>query len=465
MNSDCGITATVEGYMLRSRKRLTMWSSLPPYLGGKRRLCPIIFREIDRIVPRRMWRALTFLDAFHGGGSVSLFAKAQGFRVLACDIAERAVIIGRALLENTRVKVTREDVLRLLRAYDGPAGRIETTMAPSTFTKEQARFIDSALRVACETPDQFKGALIRLLAMRMALLCHAYSQVRRGTIHRVTTGEFESITESAVYHYVDGMRLTTVSKLWDLAQQINAGVFEGSGTITKGSVLEVVPELRADVMYADPPYPGVMSYEKEYKVIDEIFEGTSRPTSPFTAKDGANMIDGLFERAQHIPVWVLSLGNAVVGVEELEAKMLRFGRRVKSIQLRYQHLPAVATEEKKATNLEFLVVGVDEALLQAHLGRLDHLGSITFIQDDLRDGGTGTPALEPLAHEALQQGESDLAAQRAPIGSGGEGGGGLDDPRPVVARDALDGDRVLRLFAHGDAGSPDSDRQVKEDAP
>src|SRR5437773_6641200 len=103
-----------------------------------------------------------------------------------------------------------------------------------------------------------------------------------------------------------------------------------------------------------------MSYEREYKVIDEILEGHSRPTSPFTAKDGANMIDDLFERATHIPIWVLSLGNAVVSIEELEAKMTKHGRRVKSIALRYQHLPAVATAEKKATNEEFIVVGVDE---------------------------------------------------------------------------------------------------------
>src|SRR5688572_26783848 len=170
MKSECRSTATQEGTMLRSRKKLTMWSALPPYLGGKRRLCPIIFREIDRIVPRRAWRDLMFLDAFHGGGSVSLFAKAQGFRVVACDIAERAIIIGKALIENCRVKLTREDVLRLLRPYDGPAGRVEATMAPAVFTRDQARFIDSALRVANETADPAKANLIRLLAMRMALL-------------------------------------------------------------------------------------------------------------------------------------------------------------------------------------------------------------------------------------------------------------------------------------------------------
>ncbi len=347
--------------MLRSRKKLSLWSSLPPYLGGKRRLCPLIFREIDRIVPRRHWSGLTFLDAFLGGGSVSLYAKAQGFRVIATDIAERAITVGRALVENSRVRLTRADILRLLAPTVAPSGRVETTMVPSVFTREQARFIDTALRSASETPDPPKAALIRLLALRMALLCHAYAQVRKGTIHRMTTGEYESITESAVYHYVDGLRLTTPTKMWELAQIINAGVFEGRATILKQSVLEALPEIQADVAYFDPPYPGVMSYEREYKVIDQILEGASRPTSPFTAKTGASMLDTVFERATHIPVWVLSLGNAVVGIEELEAKMARHGRRTKAIALRYQHLPAVATEEKKAANREFLVIGVDPA--------------------------------------------------------------------------------------------------------
>jgi hypothetical protein len=117
-------------------------------------------------------------------------------------------------------------------------------------------------------------------------------------------------------------------------------------------------------VYFDPPYPGVMSYEKEYAVLDEILEGSKKPTSPFTAKDGASMIDSLLERARHIPVWVLSLGNAVVGVEELEAKMVRLGRKTKALEIAYQHLPAVATEEKKRTNKEFLVIGWDEGVIE-----------------------------------------------------------------------------------------------------
>jgi adenine-specific DNA methylase len=334
-----------------------MWGALPAYLGGKRKLCPTIFREVDQILPRRHWPGRTFLDAFLGGGSVSLYAKAQGFSVVATDIAERAIVVGQALIENKRVKLTREDVLKLAAPRIGEPGPIETKLCPSVFAPNQARFLDHALEVAAETPDRAKAALYRLLAIRVALLAHPMSQVRPGTIHRMQTGEYESITESCLYHYVDGLRLTRPKALWEIAQRINAGVFQGEGRVIKRSVLDALPEIQADVAYFDPPYPGVMSYEKEYRIIDEMLEGHTRPTSPFTAKDGASMIDHLFERAQHIPIWVLSLGNAVVGLEELEAKMTKYGRTTRAAEIRYQHLPAVATEEKKENNREFLVVG------------------------------------------------------------------------------------------------------------
>ncbi len=340
-------------------RKLAIWNALPPYLGGKRRLCPLIFREVDRILPRRLWPGLTFLDGFLGGGSVSLYAKARGLGVIATDIAERAIVVGQALVENSRVRLAREDVLRLAAPTDDPPGRIEQNYAPRVFTRAQARLLDRALAMAQETRDVAKGALLRLLAIRVALLAHPMSQVRAGTIHRLDSGEYESITESCLYHYVDGMRLGRPEKLWELAQQINTGVFEGKARTLKANLLQALPQIRADVAYFDPPYPGVMSYEKEYKIIDEILEGQSRPTSPFTAKDGASMLDLLFERAMHIPVWLLSLGNAVVGIEELEAKMTRLGRSTRAIAIRYQHLPAVATEEKKETNREFLVVGWD----------------------------------------------------------------------------------------------------------
>lgn len=71
------------------------------------------------------------------------------------------------------------------------------------------------------------------------------------------------------------------------------------------------------------------------------------------------MLDQLFEAAAHIPIWVLSLGNATTTLEELEVKMRRHGREVHSTAVRYAHKAAVASEESRRSNREFIVVGWD----------------------------------------------------------------------------------------------------------
>ncbi len=342
-----------------SGRTRSLFDALIPYLGGKRKLCPIIFREIDRVLPREYWHRLTLLDGFLGGGSVSLYGKAQGLAVMGTDIAARSITIGDALIANNHVKLTRADLSRVLATPLEGTTPNAMTLVPAVFTENVGAILDKLLHAAARTPIQAKAALFRLLAIRVGLLAHPMSQIRPGTAHRATTGEWEAITSSCLKHYVDALRLDTMDELWRLARKINAGVFEGHGRVIQADVLEVLASIEADVAYFDPPYSGVMSYEKEYRVIDQLLEGTTRPTSPFTARDGASQIDTLLERAQHIPVWILSFGNAVAGLDELEAKMSRLGRQTKAIAIRYQHLPAVATVEKKAGNLEYLLIGID----------------------------------------------------------------------------------------------------------
>src|SRR6266699_214475 len=425
---------------MRRGRRLKIWSALYPYLGGKRKLCPLIFREIDRIVPRRLWLTLTFLDAFLGGGSVSLGAKAQGFKVISTDIAERSIVVGQALIENTRVRITREDVLRLLAPRTGAPGRVARDLAPSVFTANVGRFLDAAFEAAAQTGDVAKAALLRLLAIRVALLAHPMSQVRPGTVYRATTGEWEGITPSCLYHYVDGFRLTTPAKLWDLAQQLNAGVFQGDATVMKADILEALPSIQADIAYFDPPYPGVMGYEKEYRIIDQLLEGTTRPTSPFTARTGASMLDTLFERATQIPVWVLSLGNEVVTIEELESKMIKLGRQTKAIAIAYQHLPAVLTAEKKRDNREFLVMGWDPESPLLRRDSVQGLGddlhqsyipdAVVGIQADLDLRGSQGATAQALAGDAFEQSESPEVEELAPERRGAvpELQAGVDQP-------------------------------------
>ena len=85
---------------------LEMFNALLPYFGGKRKLCPIIFKQIAKHIPRNNWHRLTFVDAFLGSGAMSMYAKAQGFKVIANDIAERSYIAGEALIENNGTLIT-----------------------------------------------------------------------------------------------------------------------------------------------------------------------------------------------------------------------------------------------------------------------------------------------------------------------------------------------------------------------
>jgi len=51
---------------------LKMFNALLPYFGGKRKLCPVIFRHIAKYLPREKWQGAVFVDAFLIGiGDVS----------------------------------------------------------------------------------------------------------------------------------------------------------------------------------------------------------------------------------------------------------------------------------------------------------------------------------------------------------------------------------------------------------
>lgn len=432
------------------RRKLGIWASLPPFNGGKRRLAGLIFGAIDRVVPRASWPSLTFVDGFLGGGSISLFAKAQGFgKVVGIDIARRSVVVGEALIANSRVRLTPGDVTHVLAQRVGGPGLVERELVPDAFTTSQARVIDNALALAAESGDAAKAALLRLLAIRIALAAHPFSYARCGTIGKMTTGEFESITASALPQYVRGLRLATFPQLWDLAERINHGVFEGCGEVHQGDTLELLPRTKADLVYADPPYAATRGYEAHYKVVDQILGETTRPTSPFTALTGAGMIDTLLERAKHIPIVVLSFGNETVSLTELEQKMVRHGRATRALVIPYARLAALSKGEKRGRDRELLVLGwdPDSALLRReaasdqrdrmlellvpddvnlHLGSAEGTTSRRFLGDTLQQRRETRPeVLGPEGRRPLRPVET-----------------GVDEPGAVLGERAVDGDDV-----------------------
>lgn len=336
---------------------LAMFQSLPAYFGGKRRLVGEIFRDLPS--PDQ---APVLADAFLGGGSVSLYAKARGYRVISNDISMRSHIVGKALIENSFVTVTGEDVMRLFLPNPFNLHFAETHLCPDVLTTKQAKFVDLALANAKAMPEP-KRWLMSLLIVKYVLRMRPMGNFGAKTITRqMEAGDWSEINPAYVK---DALNKRTnafpgvVAKA--IAHEINLGVFSNGHTnqAHQSDVLAFLAGVRADIAYFDPPYAGTMAYESALKPLDDLLRGEQVPVekSKFSGPQAIEFLDHMFEAAQHIPVWALSYGNARIGLEDLTAIMRKYRPNVIARELHHIHCTGLASEASKATNREFILIG------------------------------------------------------------------------------------------------------------
>ena len=334
------------------------FEALPAYFGGKRRLCPRIFREIARVHPRETWPSLRLVDAFLGGGSVSLYGKAQGFGVLCGDLAERSVIIGEALIENDSVKLNQEDLLRLFVPADGSRHLIEQNYVPDCFALASARFLDNAFAVVEEVEDGMKRSLLRLLLVKYIYWLRPHSKFSSpGAFNRPFAEQRWDDIKATYKHAIAANASHPLPALRSLARYINRAVARGAQPCraTKGEALDTIRAGEgAEVLYLDPPYSGTLSYEEEYRVLDEIL-GERHEPSAFSERNGLNHFASLLEHCGAYPLWVISYGNAVADLGAVRGAVERF-RPTRAVEIAYSHMNAVATQAKREANREFIIL-------------------------------------------------------------------------------------------------------------
>ena len=337
---------------------LRFFDALPAYYGGKRKLVKAIFK----VAPPAS-QAPTFADAFLGGGAVSVMAKALGYRVLCNDIAQRSYIVGKALVENNRVKLTGEDVSRLFLSTPND-GFVKANFCPQVFLSKHADFLDNALAVARAMDEGPKKYLSLLLLVKFIFYLRPYSKFSSPNAFNIPMEErrIEWI-KNRTYHASIKAALRPIPEvLRELAQAINAGIIDNAeeNQAFRLDVLDFLHRVQADVVYFDPPYAGTLAYEQEYHVLDQVLAGQlgEAKKSEFSRKDGMKFLDEVFKAAKHIPVWIVSMGNAggANDLGELQEMVARY-RRPETYRIKYRHIPAVATEEHQAKNEEYLIVG------------------------------------------------------------------------------------------------------------
>lgn len=334
-----------------------LFRALPAYFGGKRRLSRLILALLADAVCRDSWRELTFIDPFLGGGSVSLFAKAEGFRIVCNDLALRSATVGRALIANGSVTLGPSDLAALFRKPEGDYLRLaEERYGSAVFPASHARVLDRALH-NLQRFDEPKRSLAILLVVKWALRIQPMSMLRGTDARAAFEGDLDRVSPRRLGHYLNGRKLLRARAWLDLMEEVNGGVFPGEGEAHQRDAIAFLESVEGDVVYLDPPYPGTTSYEREYAVLDDLLEGGTRPVSGFSRSP--RLLPELFDACRHIPVWLISLNNAALELEELLDLVRRHRPNVRPIEVPYRHLGSIATREKNERNREFIVLATD----------------------------------------------------------------------------------------------------------
>jgi len=334
------------------------FEALVPYFGGKRKLCPRIFKEITRVHRAGTWSSLRLVDPFLGGGSVGLYAKAHGFGVLCGDQAERSVIVGKALIENDEVRLGEDDILRLFVPAEGNRHLIEERHVPDCFAEATARFLDNAFAAVDLVTDETKQYLLQLLLVKYIYWMRPHSKFSSpGAFNRPFAEARYDDIKATYKHAIAANASHPLPALRALARGINRAVMRGAQPCTamKGDALNTIRAGEgADILYLDPPYSGTLSYEEEYRILDEILGETHEP-SAFSRKDGLAYFADLLAQCDAYPLWVISYGNAVSDLDTVRQTVERF-RSARAIEIAYSHMNAVATKEKRERNREFVIL-------------------------------------------------------------------------------------------------------------
>lgn len=336
------------------------FNALPPYFGGKRRLIPWIFKHLSEIHPPAQWADLTFLDPFAGGGSISLFAKAQGFKTVQTnDWSGRSQIVAQALLINQQQTLSQEDLLYLTQPLPGSApGRIEAEFVPHVFSSRHAQALDRIAYWANQYEDATHKNLGLLLLWHLVqdYVCMPTSLNTSNRPYAETLDGLRDWQELNPQRFVDGSFPRLLQPKWakleSIRTRINAGILGGSPVIAHQlEACAFLGQTAGEIVYLDPPYAGSLSYESSLKTLDAVLLGKTPEPLPSISPFSQELLafQPLLDSINHIPTWILSYSNHLIELPELVAliQAQAADRVVIGAERNYQHLAHVSKTDNR----------------------------------------------------------------------------------------------------------------------
>ena len=305
----------------------------------------------------------SIFDAFSGGCSLSFEAKKRGYRVISNDILKVNYNLAKALIENRDVTLNENDIEMIFQGIPKKGFMAKNYSNVYFFEnecKELDRYRENIENFECE----YKKSL-------------AYSLIRRAMIRKMPYSRFTINWEKIVqlrdeeYSYQKYKRKRAYHNesfkhhFLENVNEYNNAIFDNrkNNVAYNDDIFNLIENVRADIIYLDPPYTGTMNnYFGFYGLIDDFI--SSSETKPFennfVSKSEAVLLFVIFfSKLNNFKYWFLSYNNSSYpSKDELLNLLNKYSDDVQVIERKHNY--QITGKDKKETNKEFLFIVKNE---------------------------------------------------------------------------------------------------------
>ncbi|MFN3533605.1 MAG: DNA adenine methylase [Candidatus Brocadia sp.] len=235
------------------------------YSGSKRKFLDWIWSHV------RDLKFESVLDVFGGTGSVSLLFKLHGKRVFYNDLLKFNQIIGIALIENSKIKVSGDDLKKVLTFNGDYPDFIKREFKDIFFLDEENAWLDKIVTNISRVKDRYKRSILMAGLFQACLAKRPFNLFHRANLYIRTNSVKRSF----------GNKTTWERPFPELfvryVNEYNKAIFSnGRGNKVIGGFDAISAPNNVDLVYMDPPY---FSYDStqgtNYLAFYHFLEGLS----------------------------------------------------------------------------------------------------------------------------------------------------------------------------------------------